>query len=73
MVSFRPHKPKFWFESSPAPIYTLTDRNIMAKKKRDYGVYITVENLTKKDANKLYWALLPIIASSPGTIVWEGE
>jgi hypothetical protein len=41
--------------------------------KQDYEVCIHVENLTKKEAKELYKYLLPIIASSPGTIVWCDE
>jgi hypothetical protein len=42
-------------------------------KKQKWEVCIHVENLTKKEANRLYDTLLPIIASSPGTIVWCDE
>jgi hypothetical protein len=59
--------------SNPAllPLNTLTDRNIMAKK--EYEVRVRVTNLTKKEAMELYKYVLPILASSPGTIVWDGE
>jgi hypothetical protein len=42
-------------------------------KKSNWQVCIHVENLTKKEAGRLYETLLPIIASSPGTIVWDDE
>jgi hypothetical protein len=43
----------------------------MAKK--NYEVRVRVENLTKKEAKQLYKYVLPLLASSPGTIVWDGE
>jgi hypothetical protein len=43
----------------------------MAKK--EYEVRVRVTNLTKKEAMELYKYVLPILASSPGTIVWDGE